>query len=112
MKSIMEAGLLGADDVSGLILWTNVFMYAQGYKVKQKKLYQDNKVLSYYRKTVKIVRLKVQYILAWYIFFCGSIRKIKFEDQVFPDWSYDHILYYQAVARWEISKISKQCFEY
>ena len=42
-KSSTEAELLVVDDVSGPILWTNIFVEAQGYKVKQDILYQDNK---------------------------------------------------------------------
>ena len=33
-------------------------------------------------------------------FSCGSIQKGKFDDQVLPDWSYDHGLYDQVVAKW------------
>ena len=36
IKSGMEAELVGSDDASSLILWTNIFLEAQGYKVKQK----------------------------------------------------------------------------
>ena len=36
IKSGMEAELVGSDDASSLILWTNIFLKAQGYKVKQK----------------------------------------------------------------------------
>ena len=35
--------MVGADDVSGPILWTMHFMEAQGYKVKKNILKQDNK---------------------------------------------------------------------
>ena len=42
-RSSTEAELVGADDVSGPILWTMHFMEAQGYKVKKNILKQDNK---------------------------------------------------------------------
>ena len=41
-KISTEAELVGADDASSIILRTNIFLEAQGYKIKQKKLHQDN----------------------------------------------------------------------
>ena len=42
-KSSTEAELVGADDISTLILWTELFMEAQGYPIKRNILYQNNK---------------------------------------------------------------------
>ena len=42
-KSSTEAELVGADDISSLILWTQLFMDAQGYPIAKNILYQDNK---------------------------------------------------------------------
>ena len=42
-RSSTEAELVGADDVSTLILWTKLFLEAQGYDVAKNILYQDNK---------------------------------------------------------------------
>ena len=42
-KSSTESELVGADDLSNHILWTNYFLEAQGYNVKETVLYQDNK---------------------------------------------------------------------
>jgi hypothetical protein len=42
-KSSTEAKLVGIDDVSVMILWTKLFLEAQGYKIKKNILYQDNK---------------------------------------------------------------------
>ena len=42
-RSSTEAELVGADDASTMILWTRLFMEAQGYEVKDNILYQDNK---------------------------------------------------------------------
>ena len=46
-KSSTEAELVGADDASSLIVWTKLFLEAQGYKVEENILCQDN------RSTVK-----------------------------------------------------------
>ena len=42
-NSSTVAELIGVDDVMPLILWTPLFLEAQGYSVKQNKLFQDNK---------------------------------------------------------------------
>ena len=42
-KSSTEAELVGADDLANQILWTNYFLEAQDYDVKETVLYQDNK---------------------------------------------------------------------
>ena len=44
MKSGTEAESVGADDASSLVLWTNIFLEAQGYKVEKDSLYQNNKI--------------------------------------------------------------------
>jgi hypothetical protein len=41
-KSSTEAELVGVDDVMPLILWTRYFLCAQGYDVKENKVFQDN----------------------------------------------------------------------
>ena len=42
-RSSTESELVGADDMATMILWTKLFMEAQGYKIKKNILYQDNK---------------------------------------------------------------------
>jgi hypothetical protein len=42
-RSSTEAKLVGADDGATMILWTKLFMEAQGYEITQNILYQDNK---------------------------------------------------------------------
>ena len=42
-RSSTEAELVGADDMATMILWTKLFMEAQGYEIKKNILYQDNK---------------------------------------------------------------------
>ena len=42
-QSITESELVGADDMSVMILWTRLFMEAQGYEIRKNILYQDNK---------------------------------------------------------------------
>jgi hypothetical protein len=41
-KSSTEAELVAVDDVMPMILWTRYFLNAQGYKVNDSKIYQDN----------------------------------------------------------------------
>ena len=42
-KSSTEAELVAANDISSLILWTQLFMEEQGYPIERNLLYQDNK---------------------------------------------------------------------
>jgi hypothetical protein len=42
-RSSTEAELVGADDAATMILWTKLFMEAQGYHIEKNILYQDNK---------------------------------------------------------------------
>jgi hypothetical protein len=42
-KSSTEAELVGVDDVMPLVLWTCYFLEAQGYEVRENKVFQDNK---------------------------------------------------------------------
>ena len=42
-RSSTEAELVGVDDCSTPILWTKLFLEAQGYEIKKNILYQDNK---------------------------------------------------------------------
>jgi hypothetical protein len=41
-KSSTEAELVGVNDVMPLILWTQYFLDAQGYGVRENKVFQDN----------------------------------------------------------------------
>jgi len=42
-KSSTDAELVAADDVATMILWTKLFLEAQGYDITENILYQDNK---------------------------------------------------------------------
>ena len=42
-RSSTESELVAADDISVMILWTKLFMEAQGYEINKNILYQDNK---------------------------------------------------------------------
>ena len=42
-RNSMESELAGADDMSTMILWTKLFIDAQGYDIRKNILYQDNK---------------------------------------------------------------------
>ena len=42
-RSSTTAEIVAADDVIGLVLWTKLFLEAQGYEINQNILFQDNK---------------------------------------------------------------------
>ena len=45
MRSSTKAEFVGEDDASQLILWTRLFLEAQGYNIHENILYQDNKLV-------------------------------------------------------------------
>ena len=59
-KISTESKLVGADDVSSLILWTNVLWNHKGIMLNKTFYINIIKLLSYYRKMVKIVQAKGQ----------------------------------------------------
>ena len=42
-RSSTEAELVGVDDAATMILWTRLFLEAQGYEIDKNIVYQDNK---------------------------------------------------------------------
>jgi hypothetical protein len=42
-KSSTEAKLVGVSDVLPQVIWTRIFLVAQGYDVRDSLVYQDNK---------------------------------------------------------------------
>ena len=69
MKSSTEAELVAIDDVMPLILWTRYFLEAQGYKVHENKVFQDNKSTMLLEKNGKhssshwMCHINIQYFL-------------------------------------------------
>jgi hypothetical protein len=49
-KSSTEAELVGVNDVMHLILWMQYFLDAQGYGVKEKKVFRDNQSAILFKK--------------------------------------------------------------
>ena len=41
-RSSTEAELVGVNDTMGLVLWTHLFLEAQGYEIDDNIVYQDN----------------------------------------------------------------------
>ena len=42
-RSSTDSEVVGFDDAATMILWTKLFMEAQGYKIERNIVYQDNK---------------------------------------------------------------------
>jgi len=55
-RSSTESELVGADGASTMILWTKLFMEAQGYKLRSNVLYQDNQSAMLLEKNSKKVQ--------------------------------------------------------
>ena len=52
-RSSTESEVVGVDDLMPAILWTRLFMEAQGYDVKENLIYQDNKAAILLEKNGK-----------------------------------------------------------
>jgi hypothetical protein len=44
VRSSTEGKLVAVDDAATMILWTKLFLEAQGYNVEKTNVYQDNKI--------------------------------------------------------------------
>ena len=70
------AELVGADDVSIPLLWTKLFMEAQGYEIRQNILYQDNKSAILLEKNGKASSSKrTRAVNIRYFFLTNQINK-------------------------------------
>jgi hypothetical protein len=75
-RSSTEAELVGADDFMPAICWTRYFMEAQGYKVLDSILYQDNKSTILLEKNGKASSGKrTKHINIRYFFITDRISK-------------------------------------
>ena len=84
-KSSTESELVGADDASGLILWTALFMEAQGYPVKENILYQDNKsTILLLENGKKSSSKRTRHINIRYFFLTDQIEKGNLKVQYCP----------------------------
>ena len=75
-KSSTKAELVGADDLSNQILWTNYFLDAQGHEVKDTMFYQDNKSTMLLLNNGKESSTKhTRHLNIWYFFLSDQIAK-------------------------------------
>jgi len=84
-RSSTEAKLVAADDASTLVLWTQLFLEAQGYHVKKNILFQDNKsttLLEQNGKQSSSKRTRAMNIR--YFFLTDQIEKGKLEVEYCP----------------------------
>lgn len=89
-RSSTEAELVGADDLSTLILWTQLFMEAQGYKVEKNILYQDNKSTILLEENGKRSSSKrTRAINIRYFFIAGQVEKGNIQVEYCPT---DHMI--------------------
>ena len=52
-RSSTEAELVGVNDAMGIVLWTRLFLEAQGYKINDNVIYQDNQSAILLKKNGK-----------------------------------------------------------
>jgi hypothetical protein len=75
MKSSTEAKLVRVDDVMPLILWTRYFLDAQGYDIKENKVFQDNQSAMLLEKNGgRSSSRRTWHINIWYFFVTDRIQ--------------------------------------
>ena len=74
--SSTETEVVGADDFMPVICWTQYFLKAQGYKVNDNILFQDNRSMMLLAKNGKASSTKhTKHINIWYFFITDRIAK-------------------------------------
>ena len=75
-QSSTETEVVGADDFMPAICWTQYFLKAQGYKVNDNILFQDNRSVMLLAKNGKALSTKhTKHINIWYFFITDQIAK-------------------------------------
>ena len=67
-QSRNEAGLVGANEITTMILWTRLLMGYQGYNIDKNILYQDNKSLLSLKNGKKSSRKQTRALNIYYFF--------------------------------------------
>jgi hypothetical protein len=84
-KSSTEAELVGVDDVTTMILWTKLFLEAQGYNISRNVIHQDNKSAILLAKNGKRSSSKrTRAINIRYFFVTDQIEKDNIEIKYCP----------------------------
>jgi hypothetical protein len=84
-KSSTEAELVGVDDVTTLILWTKLFLQAQGYNISRNVVHQDNKsAILLERNGKRSSSKRTRAINIRYFFITDQIEKDNIEIQYLP----------------------------
>ena len=82
-RSSTEAELVGVDDVSVMILWTKLFLEAQGYKIEKNILYQDNKsAILLERNGKKSSGKRTRALNIRYFFMMDQVEKVMFQSNI------------------------------
>jgi len=85
MRSSTEDELVAADDASTLILWTQLFLEAQGYDIKKNILYQDNKATILLETNGKQCSTKrTRALNICYFFISDQVEKGRLTVEYFP----------------------------
>jgi hypothetical protein len=84
-KSSTEAELVGVDDVTTMILWTKLFLQAQGYNISRNVVHQDNKsAILLERNGKRSSSKRTRAINIQYFFITDQIEKDNIEIQYLP----------------------------
>ena len=82
-RSSTEAELVGADDATGKILWTRLFLESQGYPIVDNVLHQDNQSMMKLESVVRLVLPSTLVLLTYDISFSQiKLRKVFFGSNI------------------------------
>ncbi len=73
-RSSTEAEVVGVDDASSQILWTNYFIKAQGYQINETMVYQDNQSAILLEKNGKSGK-QTRHMNIRYFFITDRVKK-------------------------------------
>ena len=84
-RSSTEAELVAADDITGMILWTKLFLEAQGYPIERNILMQDNQSTIRLEKNGKKSSSKrTRHMNIKFFFITDQIEKKQMEVEYCP----------------------------
>jgi hypothetical protein len=83
-RSSTEAELVGADDMATMVLWTRLFMEAQGYEIDKNIIFQDNKSTMLLEKNGKKSSKRTRALDIRYFFITDQITRNTMDVEYCP----------------------------
>jgi hypothetical protein len=106
VRSSTEGELVAVDNAATMILWTKLFLEAQGYEVEKNIVYQDNKsAILLETNGKKSSGKKTRALKIRYFFITDQVEK---GNAQIEHCGTDHGFFYKAIARQEVPEIQER----